>query len=197
MVTPIITSPQEQPKFISADEFFKLGNQPEYADIPMDLIEGVVHIMSIPGGEHGEITMEFARLIGNFVKTNKLGRVTAAETGYILFKNPDGPDTVLGPDIGFVSYARHPEKLPKKHIPVPPDLAVEVVSSGNTATEIHNKVRLYLKAGTRLVWVVYPDAQEIVMHTSGGATTLTVDDNLNGGDVLPGFTLAVKDIFEV
>ncbi|MFN8376322.1 MAG: Uma2 family endonuclease [Anaerolineae bacterium] len=97
----------EQQKFLSADEFWELLQLPENADKRWELYEGVIHEMAGgTGGEHGEITHQTGRLIGNFVADHKLGRMTAAETCYVLYKNPNGKDTVHCPDVGFVSIAR-------------------------------------------------------------------------------------------
>jgi Uma2 family endonuclease len=123
--------------------------------------------------------------------------VTAAETGYVLHRSDDGKDTVRAPDVGFVSKARLPAGLPKGYIPFAPDLAVEVVSPNDKAAEIQTKIGEYLRYGVRLIWVLYPDNQSIVVHTKEGARTLTVDDTLDGGDVLPGFSLPVRDLFPV
>ncbi len=79
---------------------------------------------------------------------------------------------------------------------IAPDLAVEVVSPAETAEEIREKVRDYLQAGTLLVWVIYPRAQEVVVHTPDGlARTLAVGDILSAPDVLPGFNCTVAELF--
>jgi Uma2 family endonuclease len=186
----------EQQKLLNADEFWELLKQPENADKRWELYEGVIHEMAGgTGGEHGEITHQTARLIGNFVADHKLGRMTAAETCYVLYKNPTGKDTVHCPDVGFVTIDRAPKPLTAGYVPFAPDFAVEVMSPGNDAIVMHNKVLNYLRYGTRLVWIIYPDSQTIVVHTKAGAKTYTVDDTLDGADVLHGFTLSVKDIF--
>ncbi|MDQ7036212.1 MAG: Uma2 family endonuclease [Anaerolineae bacterium] len=135
------------------------------------------------------------RHIANYVEEHKLGYVTAAETGYILKKNPKGRDTVRGLDVGYVSQERAPKGLPDKHIPFAPDLAVEVISPRNSAEDIHNKIIELFDAGAKLVWIVYPSSQTIVVHTGDSSTTLRIDDTLSGGDVLSGFELPVREIF--
>ncbi|MEO8394955.1 MAG: Uma2 family endonuclease, partial [Chloroflexota bacterium] len=126
---------------------------------------------------------------------NDLGYTTAAETGYILFKNPTGKDTVVAPDVGFISKQRLPQGLPKGYIPVAPDLAVEVVSPGDRADEIDQKVVLYLRYGTRLIWMVYPKTKTVIAHTANGIQRFDINDTLEGGDVLPGFKMAIREIF--
>jgi Uma2 family endonuclease len=76
-----------------------------------------------------------------------------------------------------------------------PDLAVEVVSPNDSDKDIARKVREYLQYGTRMVVVVYPDSRKVAVHSPTGRQTLTEDGTLDGGDVLPGLKLAVRDIF--
>jgi Uma2 family endonuclease len=195
VVAEAIQQVEQTEQFISAEAFYELANSPEYADKMVELIEGVIVEMSQPGGKHGHVTMKFSLRIGNFVEVNDLGWVTAAETGFITGKKPNGRDTVRGLDIAFIAKNRAPHGLPEGNIPFAPDLAVEVVSPHNSASDIHNKVQELLRIGTRLVWVVYYDSHTVVVHTPNGAKTLTVDDTLDGGEVLPGFTLNIQEIF--
>jgi Uma2 family endonuclease len=107
------------------------------------------------------------------------------------------PDTVLGPDVAFVQAARvPPEGVPKKHWPMAPDLAVDIVSPRDRAGEIARKVARYLHAGTQMVWVLYPEKRTVVVHERSGATrTLADGDTLDGGDVVPGFTCQVSALW--
>jgi Uma2 family endonuclease len=103
------------------------------------------------------------------------------------------------PDVAFVARARQPV-LEGVEFPFAPDLAVEVVSPGDSAAEVLDKVALYLQAGTRLVWTVYPDEETVYVWQAaegGGFHVRKFDreSTLDGGDVLPGFTLAVRDLF--
>lgn len=180
---------------ISADEFFEIAHSPEYEDVDVELVNGEIVIMGKAGGLHGVVTFEFGLFIGNFVKANKLGWVTAAETGYIVGRKEDGRDTVRGYDVAFVALARAPQGLPVGNIPFAPDLAVEVISPNNRTGDTHKKVLELLRAGTRLVWVAYPDTQTVVVHTPNGSRTLEADEVLEGGEVLPGFMLRVGEIF--
>lgn len=178
-----------QEKLYTADDLWEMSAQAD-DETRLELIDGVIYRMTPTGGEHGEVVTEFTLFIGGHVKANKLGRVTAAETGYRL-----APKTVVAPDIGFIAAARAPARLPKKYIPLAPDLAVEVVSPSDTYSRVMKKVNLFLQFGTRTVWVVDPDEKTVAVHTAAGVRTLTVNDILDGGDVLPGFKLPVKDIF--
>jgi Uma2 family endonuclease len=127
--------------------------------------------------------------------------VTDSQFGVVV--GPDGlmklaPGLVRAPDASFVSWDQFPERcLPEEALPgVFPDLAVEVISKGNTRREMARKRREYFAAGTRLVWMVYPKTRTIDVYTSPtDSTTLGSADTLDGGDVLPGFTLPVATLF--
>lgn len=181
---------------ISAEAFWEIIHLPENEGRKLELVEGVVIEMAGGGsGKHGEVAGNAFGLIWNFVREHNLGRVTAAETCYTLHKNPHGKDIVRCPDVGFVRRERAPQPLPAGFVPFAPDLAVEVVSPGNEASAMHNKVLDYLRYGTTLIWIIYPDSQTLVVHTASGARTLMPEDTLDGADVLPGFTLPVSAIF--
>ena len=102
-----------------------------------------------------------------------------------------------GPDVFYVAPERVPDEgAPEAFWSVAPDLAVEVVSSSETAGDVREKARDYLAAGTPLVWVVYPRTREVVVHTPDGlARTYGADAVLEGFDVLPGFRCAVAELF--
>ena len=116
------------------------------------------------------------------------------ETGYRLAVDPD---TVRSPDVSFLSAQNMPsDGIPDGYIAGPPDLAIEIVSPGDTATEIQDKVQDYLRHGTRLVWIIYPQQQVVVVHyPDGTAKTLPQSETLSGEDVVPGFACSVKEIF--
>jgi Uma2 family endonuclease len=187
--------PVIQTKFYSADDLWVLSHSPEYDEQRLELVEGELIVMAPAGGEHGGLTMGVGAIVYNHVTQHDLGYVTAAETGYILFKNPDGKDTVHAPDVGFVRKERLPNGLPQQYIPFAPDLAVEVVSSTDSADEVHDKVNRYLKYGTQMVWVLYPKSKSAMVHTPSGSHPVDINGALDGGVVLPGFTLALKRLF--
>ena len=188
-----------QEKVRTAEDLWELSHQPEYMDMHLELSEGRLIVMSPAGWKHGGIASWLLRKVGDHVDENRLGMTTAAETGYILYKNPDlnGKDTVRAPDVGFIVAAHVPDDLPDGYVPFAPDLAVEVVSPNDEDKEIAQKVAEYLKYGTRLVWVMYSAEQEVKVHMPGRKPrTLKIGDELDGGDVLPGFKLPVRDIFQ-
>ena len=176
-------------------DLWEISHRPENDVKRIELVEGVIVMAAAAGAKHGGIASKLDRLVGDFVDQHQLGYTTAAETGFVLEENPDGRDTVRAPDVGFIRAERLPDGLPDQYVPIAPDLAVEVVSPHDTASEIHEKVTDYLRHGTALVWVAYPKSRTIAAHTSAGSVTLGVDDTLDGGDILPGFKVKVSEIF--
>jgi len=183
-----------QEKLISAAEFWELAHDPNFADKSLELAEGVLIIMSRPGAEHGLTQGETYFHIRSFVGEHDPGYVTV-ESDYVLFKSLDGRDTVRGPDVAFVAKARAPQGLPEDYVPFAPDLAVEVISPNDLVYEVEEKVDEYLRAGTRLVWVISPRSKTVIVHTKEGVTAYDVNGTLDGGDVLPDFKLPVTAIF--
>ena len=182
-------------QYISVEEFLELAQRPEYQDRRLELVEGEIIEMSKSTIRHGVITMRLSMKIASYVDENDLGWVTAAETGFVVGRSPAGRATVRGLDIAFISKAKMPDPLPFKLFELAPDLAVEVISPGNTADDIHDKVRELLKMGTPLIWLVHSRTRTVVVHTSAGAVTYEESDTLSGGDALPGFEIRVGDIF--
>jgi len=180
-------------QIISADTFWSLI-QSGAVEQRTELIEGEIREMAPAGEEHGIIAGHFFGYIWQFVTKHKSGRVTAAETGYVVHVNPNGKDTVLAPDVGFTTNERLPEDVSSKFAPYAPDLAVEVVSPNDKAYEVQEKVSKYLQYGTQVVWVVYPQTQEVVVHQQNTSTTLSRDDTLTAA-ILPGFELSLDKIF--
>jgi Uma2 family endonuclease len=129
-----------------------------------------------------------------FVEMHDLGEAHGADAGYILRRNPD---TVRAPDASFVRKERLVDLDDEGYLPLAPDLAVEVVSPSNTVNEMSKKVHEYLEAGTSIVWVVEPLRRQVTVYTPGPVVLIYRDgDTLDGGDVLPGFTLSVTYIFD-
>ena len=172
----------------TADDLWKMSND----DVWLELDEGVLIEMSPTGDIHGILTAWVTYLIVAFVMVKDLGYVTGAETGYILFPNRK---TVRAPDIGYISKVRQ-TVFTGKFFPIPPDMAVEIVSPSETASQIRKKVAQYLKAGTRLVWVIYPEERLVDVYKPGqDPHPVGIDGTLDGGDALLGFSVTVKEIF--
>jgi Uma2 family endonuclease len=159
-----------------------------------ELVRGELRKMAPSGDEHGAITMSIGGSLNQYVKTHNLGVVYAAETGFIIATDPD---TVRAPDVAFVRRERVAATgLLRSYRRGAPDLVVEVVSPNDLYTEGAEKVDEWIEAGVRLVWVVDPRRQTITVHQPDQPSVkLTVADQLDGGDVVPGWTLPVREVF--
>lgn len=159
-----------------------------------ELIEGALRRMSPAGFQHGRIIMNIATPLDTHVRAYKLGIVCAAETGFVLASNPD---TVRAADVAFIRHERiEHEPSVEGYWPGAPDLAVEVISPHDLYTEVDEKVAAWLDAGTRMVVVVNPRRHLVMLYHSHTQITLLREvDILRGGDVVPGWQLAIADIF--
>jgi Uma2 family endonuclease len=179
-----------QEKLYTVDEFWETFGETKR----LELVKGVPTEMAPTSTPHMIVSAWLTYLLTSYVEEHNLGVITASEGGFVLSTDPS---TVRAPDVGFIAQARLTGPTPKGFFPGPPDLAVEVVSPNDSATSIHDKVLDYLHAGTRLVWVVYPESQNVVAYTSADkALIFDADGILDGGEVLPGFALPVRDIFK-
>ena len=182
-------------QYISADKFLDLMHLPEYADRVVELVEGVIVDMPFPNPVHAAILANLTYVVTAFAKDSDIGEPLAGDVPFVLKRSPHGRDTLRGVDIAFIARERMPTPMPNRPFEIPPDLAIEIVSPSNTAIDIENKTQQLLEAGTKLIWIVYPDLRSISVRTQDSATSLKASDNLSGGDVLPGFEIRVADIF--
>ncbi len=173
------------------------SNASELFEMPDDgfryeLVKGELRRMSPSGGEHGAVVFNLSGLLAPHIKI--IGQGFGAETG---FKIASDPDTVRAADIAFVRRERIPESgIPKNFWELAPDLVVEVVSPGDTYNEVNEKVKDWLDAGTRAVWIVNPRQRVVSVYRSmKDVTFLSEEDELDGGDVVPGFRCKVSEIF--
>jgi Uma2 family endonuclease len=182
-------------RLITADELLTMPNKDEHGNYCLlELIRGEVRRMSPTGITHGIICNEVGAEIREFVNANDLGVVCGAETGFIVERDPD---TVIAADVAFITHERLATvENPDKFGPFAPDLAVEVMSPGNRAGEIKEKVSLYFAAGARAVWVLNPKKRTVAVYNSpSDARVLGERDTLEGGEVLPGFRLELSKLF--
>ena len=158
-----------------------------------ELIRGEFRPMAPAEPDHGDLTMAFGQHLRPWVRANAPGLV-GAEVGFRL---PGVENVLVAPDVAYVREERLPPPGRRSgFLALAPDLAVEILSPSNTATELNDKILLYLEAGTRLVWVVDPRRRSVAVHTPDRlARTLLVGVTLDGGDVLPGFALPLAELF--
>lgn len=177
-------------KLVTADDLWNMPGNGE----GHELVEGELRPMPPSGHEHSAIGVRILVRIAQFVEAHGLGKVTGADGGYILRRNPD---TVRAPNVGFVSAERLPKGRPaQKYFPGHPDLAVEIISPGDVHADVDEKVKEFLDAGTRLVWVVNPRRKSVtVFRGDNSITALRSTDTLSGEAVLPGFSMVVSEIF--
>jgi Uma2 family endonuclease len=175
----------------------KLMTAEEYAQLPDDgrryeLVRGVLVEMSRPQSHHGLVVTQLAYLFKSWARTHP-GWLVVADVGHVIER---GPDTVRGPDVALVRRDRL-DLRETSWVEGGPDLAVEVRSPGDRRGEIDERVADYLRAGTPLVWVVDPAKRTVVVRSPNEVDrALGADAVLDGGDVLPGFTVRVAELFE-
>ncbi len=159
-----------------------------------ELVDGVL-VEKAMGQRESRLAAEVIRLVGNHVQSSNLGIVTGADGPHHLTD-----DQVRFPDVSFIAWDNIPPDADPA-TPMPdwvPSLAVEVISTGNTRGEMKRKLTDYFTAGVELVWYVYPKERVVRAYTSETeCRTLTEDNTLDGGSVLPGFQLSVRQLFEV
>lgn len=159
-----------------------------------ELVRGEVRKMPPAGNVHGRIAVNMTTPLDQHVRENGLGVVFAAETGFKIASNPD---TVRAPDVAFVRRERvEATGDVEGYWPGAPDFAVEVVSPNDPYTEVEEKAGDWLEAGVRMVVVVDPrNRTASVRRSSSEITVLSENDTLEGSEVVPGWSLPVRDIF--
>lgn len=159
-----------------------------------ELVRGELRQMIPAGHKHGRFAMNLATPLDTYVRDHNLGSVYAAETGFLIASNPD---TVRAPDVAFIQRERVEAVGDTEGFwPGAPDLAAEVVSPNDLAAEVEEKVAEWLAAGARLVLVLYPRQRTVKVYRSiTNLRVLTDADTLDGGEVVPGWTLPVRTLF--
>ncbi len=190
------------------------GSPARGADVPMpaddladlapegfqyELVRGVLIRMPPPQDEQGAIQVNLATAIKLYCKVHQNAGRVRVETGYLLSAAGE-PDTVLGPEVSYIAPGRQGERT-GAYERITPDLVVEIASPSQYRPEMIKKAQIYLAAGTRMVWVIWPNSQtiEIWRQPTGGklpSAILTPEDALEGDDVLPGFHCPARDLFE-
>ena len=179
-----------KPRLVTAEELLDMPDD----GYRYELVRGELRKMAPAGYRHGKSAGKINGLLFVHVAANNLGTVPTAETGFLLASDPD---LVRVPDVAFVRREREEATgVVDGFFPGPPDLAVEVISPNDRYTEVAEKVEDWLNAGTRMVIVVDSRRRVAAVHLPGTEPiTLTEQDTLDGGDVVPGWNMPVADIF--
>jgi len=160
-----------------------------------ELSRGELVPMTPVGLQHSWIVPRLGMFLTRYVDEKRLG-IVGMEGGFKLERDPD---TLRAPDIHFVSKARiDKEGITPKFADFPPDLAVEVLSPDDTVSEVQKKVEEYLGGGVRMIWIVEPATKTVTAYRSHqDIKVFTQDQEIEGGDVIPGFRIRVAEIFAI
>jgi len=170
---------------MTADELLRL----QRGEMRYELVEGELRKMSPSGARHGRVAAEIAGSLVAYTKSHRTGVVYSSETGFRISRQPD---TVRAPDAAFVRSERVTDTI--GFFDGPPDAAFEVVSPGDTYTEVEEKTLAWLRAGTKVVVIVDPRTKMARVHRAG--STSNVEDVIEIDDVIPGWRLSLAELFE-
>lgn len=178
-------------ELLTAEDLLRLNGK----GVKGELIRGVLCETVSVGMEHTFIAGNMMAPLHTHVRRSRLGRVGGTDGGVLIQRDPD---TVREPDIFFVSAERLPlDVRVQGYLEVVPELVVEIVSPSDTQQAVNDKTLMWLGLGVLMVVEVYPAERAVMVHQPGvPAVTLTGEDALGGGDVLPGFRLPLSEIFE-
>lgn len=178
-------------KLMTAEEFMALPED----EIHRELLDGEVVELPPTNGDHAQVESLVALHLWLEVRSSGGGVVWTGDPAFIVQRNPD---RVRAPDVCLFVAGRVPTREERQHaLTTIPDLIVEVISPGDTATEVQQKTGEWLAAGARLVWNVYPALQQVVAFRSlAEVRTYSAGDTLDAGPVLPGFACLVAHLFE-
>jgi Uma2 family endonuclease len=175
-------------KLMTAEELLALPDD----GMRHELIDGELRTMAPAGGPHGRDQNRLSYGLNAHIFENALGEGFGAETGFVLRRNPD---RVRAPDFAYIRADRVPAGgIPPGYLQIAPDLVVEVVSPGDTATEIRDKVDDWLRFGCRAVWVLYPTPRLDIFLADGTMKSHGPDDEVDVGEVLPGFRAMLRTL---
>ena len=190
-----MTNVSVETRLLTAEEYWTLyGEKEEFADgkrLHYELINGEVVDVPMPGYAHSTIQRRLAGRLGDFVDTHKLGDVMT-ELHSTLAEG-----SVRVPDILFIRAEKVKQIIDQdKPLPFAPDLAIEIISPSNTDDEMQEKLDQYFAAGTEVVWLIYPKRHEVVIYRANGTwQTVKADGIVEGGTLLPGFSMPVAAMF--
>jgi Uma2 family endonuclease len=184
-----VAIPETKRSMMTAAEFE--ANQPREGRF--ELLAGEIVEMAAAGGQHSRVGTRFLSRLDAFVDEHGLGGAYGPDTGFVIQEHPD---TVVVPDVAFVRADRlPPEDEQAGFLRLVPDLVLEVVSPYDTRREVADKVALYLAVGVKAILVADVRPMQIVVHRSGhAAVTLGEADRIEVPDLLPGFSVPVRDV---
>ncbi len=181
---------QPRQQSYTIEEFEQILCLPENVARLFELINGKI-VEKLPTQQHGMITSNIGAVLTLFVKKLKLGRVGA----HVCHRKSDDCHNSLMPDISFTS--GNCPLVTEGSVMQMPDLAIEIKSPDDTLNQMRDKAMYYLANGSRLVWLVVPSKRYVEIHRLNADSEIAFgSDVLDGGDVLPGFSLPIADIFE-
>jgi Uma2 family endonuclease len=158
-----------------------------------ELVRGELRTMSPAGADHSAVALRLGARLDAHVHRHALGRVFGADCGFRIESNPD---TVLAPDAAFIGRSRLVGVDTRGFAALCPDLVVEVRSPSDSARAVRNKVQQWLRFGCRLAITVEPESQCATIHRPGVEPLhLGIDDAIDGGEVVPGFRLTLRELF--
>jgi Uma2 family endonuclease len=177
-------------QLITAEELLRMPDD----GYRYELVRGELRKMAPAGHLHGRVAINVTTPLDRHVRAHHLGVVYAAETGFTLASNPD---MVRAPDVAFIRRERVEEVGDVEgYWPGAPDLAVEVISPSDTYADVQEKVFDWLEAGTRMVILVMPRKRAVTVYRSlTDMIMLTEHDTLDGGEVVPGWKIPVRELF--
>ncbi len=178
-------------KLLTAEDLLRLSSQ----GVKGELIRGVLCETVSVGKVHTFVAGNLITAFSIYVKPRRLGRVGGTDGGVLIQRDPD---TIREPDVFYISAERLPlDDQSDGYLEVAPELVVEIVSPSDQQREVNDKTLMWLALGVLMVVEVYPGERAVMVHRPGvPATTLTGDEVLDGGDVLPGFSLPLREIFD-
>lgn len=178
-----------QTTLLTVGDFEAFLALPQNRDRRFELVNGEI-VEKMPTREHGIIAGNIVTALNLYLRQNPIGRA-AVEARH---RPADDPHNDRLPDVSFVADPSRPIEREGAALYIP-DLCVEIKSPDDTYKEMRDTADYSLAHGARLVWLVYPEKRIVEVHTPDGFDILTDGDTLSGGDVLPGFALAVRDVF--
>jgi Uma2 family endonuclease len=179
-----------EPTLMTADDLIRLPR----GRARHELVRGILRTFPLAFMDEALVASEMSRSLGAFVRDRRLGRV-AVGVGFMLAIDPD---TVRSPNVAFLRAERLASTgIPEGYYPGAPDLAVEIIAPDELYLDVHDTIAEWLEHGTQVVFVVNPRRKVVAVHRpKQPVDILGIEDTLDAEDVIPGWSLAVRDLFD-